>query len=312
MAYIIDGHNLIGALTGVLPGIELGQPDDEARLIDLLLSHRAQGAGEMIVFFDSSPLGWTAGASGPQRAAARPGMEIHYATPGSSADDAIVEYVRGRNEPGQYAVVTNDQELSARVRALGASVLPSTEFAAQMMRRSRTRRARTHTAEAPAPNPRDPAYADLYAEFLAAEKLRQESANATPVSITTWIERLYFGDPQLQVRAARWLGQSRDAAAAAPLHDALTHSDAAVRAEAALALGTLRRGESAGTLCDVLAGDGNSMVREAAAQALGSIGGARAVRALEAAAQGDAKGKVRKAAEASLAAIRARRAASRP
>lgn len=312
MAYIIDGHNLIGALTGLLPGIDLGQPDDEARLIDRLLSYRAQGAGEMIVFFDSSPLGWgPSGLSQQAPPAARSVMKIYYATPGRSADDEIVEYVRGRSEPGQYAVVTNDQELSARVRALGASVLPSTEFAAQITRRSRTRRRGADVAEAFAPNPRDPAYADLYAGFLAAEKLRQESAGAAPVSMATWIERLYFGDPQLQVRAARWLGQSRDAAAAAPLRDALTHSDAAVRAEAALALGTLHSRESARALCSVLVGDGNSMVREAAAQALGSIGGAPAVKALEAAAQGDAKGKVRKAAEASLAAIRARRTANR-
>ncbi len=51
MAYIIDGHNLIG----ILPNISLAQPDDEARLIDLLLSYRARGAREMIVFFDASP-----------------------------------------------------------------------------------------------------------------------------------------------------------------------------------------------------------------------------------------------------------------
>lgn len=310
MAFIIDGHNLIG----VLPDIRLGQPDDEARLVDRLLSYRAQGAGEMVVFFDSGPLAWSAGPAGlpPASSGSRPGMEVYYASPGTSADDEIVAYLRMQPEPGQYAVVTNDQELSARVRAVGASVLSSSEFSARMMRRRRTRRTPADVGETSAPNPKDPAFADLYAGFLAAEKLRQESAGAAPLSAETWIDRLYFGDPQLQVRAARWLGQSRSETAAPALRDALTHKEAAVRAEAALALGTLRSRQSVGALCGLLAGDGNAMVREAAAQALGIIGGAQAAGALEAAARDDAKTKVRKAALASLAAIRARRSASRP
>ena len=109
------------------------------------------------------------------------------------------------------------------------------------------------------------------------------------------------------MRAARWLGQSRAEPAAPALRDALTHKEAAVRAEAALALGALRSRQSVGALCGLLAGDGNAMVREAAAQALGIIGGAQAANALEAASQEDAKAKVRKAALAGLAAIRARR-----
>ena len=51
MPHIIDGHNLIGA--GLLPGIRLGDPDDELQLLEQLRAYRARGGPEMIVFFDS-------------------------------------------------------------------------------------------------------------------------------------------------------------------------------------------------------------------------------------------------------------------
>ena len=133
MAYIIDGHNLIG----VLPNISLAQPDDEARLIDLLLSYRARGAGEMVVFFDSSPLGPISRPVAPARSIpSKPGIDVHYAPHGKTADDAIVDFLRVSRQPGQYAVVTNDAGLIARVKSLGASILRANEFSAQMARQT--------------------------------------------------------------------------------------------------------------------------------------------------------------------------------
>jgi len=304
MAYIIDGHNLIG----ILPDISLSQPDDEARLVARLLSYRAQGAGDMIVFFDGNPLS-TAAEPGrrPSSMPSSPGMVVHYAPAGKSADDAIVDFLRTARQPGQYAVVTNDQGLMARVRSLGASILPASEFSSQMARRKPKRRTPESLATAPVPNPRDPAFADLYDEFLAAEKAREQIPRNALSDITVWIERLYSGDPQLQQLAARALGQSRDPAAVSPLCDALTHADAGIRAEAALALGILRDEAAAPNLADRLSNDNNSMVREAAAQALGIIGSSKSIPALETAASSDKKAKVRKAARAAIDAIRARR-----
>jgi predicted RNA-binding protein with PIN domain len=113
MAYIIDGHNLIG----VLPDISLSQPDDEARLVDRLLSYRAAVGRDIVVFFDGSRYGAPTGVA---RGAAHSssGIQIRYAAAGQSADDAIVDFLRGCRNPGQYAIVTNDHELMNRVRNL--------------------------------------------------------------------------------------------------------------------------------------------------------------------------------------------------
>lgn len=306
MAYIIDGHNLIG----VLPNISLAQPDDEARLIDQLLSYRARGAGEMIVFFDGNPLSAEVGSHKPKPIPNRPGLEVHYATRGKTADDTIVEFLRDSRQPGQYAVVTNDAELISRVRSLGASILRANEFSAQMARHAPSRKSPRQKAasagEALTPDPHAPGFADIYDEFLAAERARKQAPNRPQVDITTLIERLYTGDPQLQEQSARALGQSRDPRAIGPLRDALTSKDAALRAAAALALGTLRNQAPLNDLIALLKDDGNSMVREAAAQALGLIASTKASAALEQAAEVDAKSKVRKAARAALEAIRAR------
>jgi predicted RNA-binding protein with PIN domain len=308
MAYVIDGHNLIG----VLPNISLAQPDDEARLIDQLLSYRARGASEMVVFFDSSPLTATDSPHTSARSIlSRPGIQVHYATRGKTADDAIVEFLRASRQPGQYAVVTNDAALIARVKSLGASVLRANEFSLQMARHLTGQRgAKKDDApamgEAHAPDPHSPAFSDLYDEFLAAERASRQSGRPQ-ADIATLIDRLYTGDPQLQEQSAKALGQSRDPRAIGPLRDALTSKDAGLRAAAALALGALRNQAPLNDLVSLLNRDGNSMVREAAAQALGLIGSTKAVPALELAADEDGKSKVRKAARASLEAIRARK-----
>ena len=308
MAYIIDGHNLIG----VLPDISLDQPDDEARLLDQLQSYRARGAGPMIVFFDSNPL--SAANLAPSHARAipsRPGMEVRYATRGKTADDAIIDFLHDSRQPGQYAVVTNDAALISRVKGLGASVLRANEFSVQMARQARSLKSRRNsaasTAEAPAPDPRAPAFSDIYDEFLAAEHAHKMAPGRSHLDVPALIDRLYTGDPQLQQQSAMALGQSRDPRAIAPLRDALTAKDAGLRAAAALALGVLRDQAPVNDLIALLSNDGNSMVREAAAQALGQIGSPKAVPSLEAAARDDGKSKVRKAARASLEAIRARR-----
>lgn len=306
VSYVIDGHNLIG----VLPDIHLSQPDDEARLLDRLRAYRARTGGQsMIVFFDSSGLP----AHSPDLSS--PGIQVRFAAPGQTADDAIIDYLRDRSQPGQYAVVTNDQDLAQRARSGGASVLPASEFAAKLAAKQPPNNA--FAADEPAPDPRDPAFADLYAEFIESERRAARFPDGKGADPAVWIERLYDGDPQLAERAARWLGHFGGPHALEPLRDALTHENAGVRAAALLALGDLGEPAAVPALCGRLAGDSNSMVREAAAQSLGRLGDRGAEGALETAARADAKGKVRKAARAALEQVRARRggpgqAGSRP
>ena len=258
----------------------------------------------MIVFFDSSPVRIAGQALQSQFSdLSSPGIQVRFADPGQTADDAIVAYLRGRAQPGQYAVVTNDRGLSWRVRDAGASVLSGSEFAARLT----PIRRQTSTSAEPSHDPHDPAFADLYAGFIESEKSQARFRGEKQISLAVWVERLYEGDPQLAAQAARWLGISGGAAALEPLRDALTHDDAAVRAAALLALGNLGDPAVLSDLCDRLSKDGNSMVREAAAESLGRIGNRTVEAALEKAVDSDQKGKVRKAAREALAQIRARR-----
>src|SRR5512139_270369 len=103
MAFVIDGHNLIGAL----PDIQLGDPEDELSLLGRLKAYRARTGGDtLIVFFDSGDV------PGAFPDLSTPGVQVRFARPGQSADDAIVEFLQTRAQPGQYALVTNDHELT--------------------------------------------------------------------------------------------------------------------------------------------------------------------------------------------------------
>jgi hypothetical protein len=292
MALVIDGHNLIGAL----PDIQLGEPDDEVRLLARLRNYRSHSGQNMIVFFDSSDL------PGSTPDLSSPGVAVRFSGPGQSADDAIVAYVRSRAQPGQYAVVTNDADLAWRVRAAGASTLRVSDFIAKL---ERPPARRTVTPGETSPDPRDPAFADIYASFLTAERRHAQARKGAVASAQVWIERLYGDDVDAAQQAAAWLGVHGGRQALAPLRDALTHSDVRVRAAALLALGELGDASAVPDLCDRLAHDTGSLAREAAAQSLGRIGDRRGEAALMTAAQSDAKNKVRKAAQAALMQIRA-------
>lgn len=295
MSYIIDGHNLIGTL----PDLDLSQPDDEAQLLARLRGYRARAGGRsMIVFFDSGDL------PAQMHDPSSPGIQVRFSAPGQTADDAIMLYLRGRREPGQYAVVTNDTGLAWRAREAGASVLRASDFAAKLA--AVRRRPTAPEVEGPAHDPHDPAFADIYAAFVNIEKTKTRFKGATPTP-EGWIERLYEGDPPAAQQAAQWLGQFGGPDALGPLQDALTHTDAGVRAAALLALSALGDSSAVPAMIERLAHDGNSMVREAAAQALGRLAARAAAPALESAAKADPKSKVRKAAQHALAQIAARK-----
>lgn len=293
MALIIDGHNLIG----VMPDIQLNEPEDEARLVARLRAYRAHSGQDLVVFFDSGDL--------PAQVSnlSSPGVAVRFAALGQTADDAIVAFLRGRPQPGQYAVVTNDVELIWRVQSAGASALRASDFLTKLARPS------VRPSPAPtekSPDPRDPAFADIYMGFMAAEQTRRSTRTEDAAPFQVWVERLYGDDTELAQKAAQWLGHSRRQTALTPLRDALTHTDVRVRAAALLAFGDLADPGTLPDLCERLAHDAGGMAREAAAESLGRIGNRSVEAALEAAAKSDTKNKVRKAAQAALAQIRAR------
>lgn len=294
MTLLIDGHNLIG--TGLVPGVQLSDADDEWQLVQRLRSFAAVKRQSMTVVFDSG-LG-----PPPQWQLSGGRVTVRFAPPGVEADAVIVQLLRASPQPGKVTVVTNDQGLASQVRSAGSQVRSATQFAAQL---APAKIPLASPAE-PLPDPRDPGFADIYRGFVESERGRARFGGEIDLDAAIWIERLYGDDLTEASRAARWLGRYGGAAGLDALLDALSHRAGQVRAAALLALADLGDRRAIPAIAARLAQDESSMVREAAAQALGSLGGAAAIAALQAA-QADPKAKVRKAASASLAQVQARR-----
>jgi len=256
MTLLIDGHNLIG----VMPGIDLADPDDEWQLLQRLRPYAAAKRQPLTVVFDSG-IGPT-----PQWRLSDGGVTVRFAPPGVEADAIILQLLRASPQPGAVTVITN--------------------------------------AEA-RPDPRAPAFADIYHGFVEGEKDQARFGAEIDLDAEVWIERLYGDDLAEAARAARWLGRFGGPAGLDPLLDALSHRAGQVRAAALLALADLGDPRAVQPIALRLAQDDSSMAREAAAQALGRLGGAAAEHALQAA-LADPKAKVRRAAAASLAQMQAR------
>jgi predicted RNA-binding protein with PIN domain len=294
MTLLIDGHNLIG--TGLVPGVQLGDADDEWLLVQRLRSLAAGRRQAMTVVFDSG-LG-----PAPQWQLSGGGVTVRFAPPGREADALIVQLLRASAQPGKVTVVTNDQGLASQVRSAGGQVRSATQFAARLA----PPRVKPAAPAEPLPDPRDPGFADIYQGFVEVEKDQARFGAEIDLDASLWIERLYGDDLAEAARAARWLGRYGGADGLEPLLDALSHRAGQVRAAALLSLADLDEPRAVPAIAARLAGDPSSMVREAAAQALGRLGGASVEDALRAA-LADPKTKVRKAASASLAQVQARR-----
>ena len=296
MTWLIDGHNLIG----VLSGSELTDPDDEWQLVLRLRSFATAQRQAFTVVFDSG-----AGLT-PRWQLSDERLTVRFAPPGVEADALIVRLVDGAAQPGQVIVVTNDQGLAAKVRAVGGQVRSATQCAAQLTPPRSLLPAQPAAPEM-RPKPRAAGFADIYEGFIEAEKDQARFADDPRASAAGWIEALYSDDTADAARAARWLGRFGRETALEPLLDALSHRTAAVRAAALLALGELGDDSALPALARSLHEDSSGMAREAAAQALGRFNSKPAAAALQAALD-DPKTKVRKAASAGLERQRARSA----
>jgi predicted RNA-binding protein with PIN domain len=119
---LIDGHNLIGRL----PTLSLQDPDDEAKLVRMLVSYRAGTGRKITVVFD--PGGGYALAETRRQG----GIEVVFAPHGSNADTVIARRVRRSRDPRGLLVVTSDRGLAETVTRLGARVRPAQAFAAEL------------------------------------------------------------------------------------------------------------------------------------------------------------------------------------
>lgn len=122
VAYLIDGHNLIGA--GVFEDIRLADEDDEAKLVARLKVWRSRSRGKMTVIFDRGiPGGRDVKMGGA-------GVEVVFAADPAQADDLIRRRLRGR--PKGLTLVSNDEALLREAASYGVSTLRGAEFAERM------------------------------------------------------------------------------------------------------------------------------------------------------------------------------------
>ncbi len=121
MAYLIDGHNLIGQL----PDISLTDPNDEAKLVQKLNGFAARTGKRCVVVFDSGLPGGKSRLSTGQ-------VEVIFASARSSADDVMKERIRHVRDPGQWVVVSNDRVVLDAARARRMTTRTSAEFAPEL------------------------------------------------------------------------------------------------------------------------------------------------------------------------------------
>ena len=182
MTLLIDGHNLLG--TGLVPGVQLGDTDDEWLLVQRLRTYAAARRQAMTVVFDSGL------APAPRWQLSGGGVTVRFASPGVEADAVIVQLLRADPQPGQITVVTNDQGLASLVRAAGGQVRSATQFATQFA----PHKSRMPSLAEPPPDPRAPGFADIYQGFVAVEKDQVRFGAEIDLDAANWIERLYGDD----------------------------------------------------------------------------------------------------------------------
>lgn len=121
MAYLIDGHNLIGQL----PDLSLTDPNDEAKLVQKLIGFSARASKRVVVVFDSGLPGGKSRLSTGQ-------VEVIFASARSNADNVMKERIKHARDPGQWVVVSNDRAVLDAARVRRMTTLTSADFAQQL------------------------------------------------------------------------------------------------------------------------------------------------------------------------------------
>jgi hypothetical protein len=122
MPVLIDGHNLIGRI----PDIDLGDRDDEARLVSRLQGYAGRTRKRVTVVFDRGmPGGRSENLSGGR-------VSVVFAPTGRNADRVLIERIRHSRNPRGLIVVTSDREVIAAAEGRGARVIHSEAFVAEL------------------------------------------------------------------------------------------------------------------------------------------------------------------------------------
>jgi predicted RNA-binding protein with PIN domain len=159
MPYLIDGHNLIPLL-----GLQLSDPNDEAKLELMLQRYFARTGRQGTVYFDRQAPGGATGTSSRH-------LVVRFVAPPRTADDAIRAHLsRLRREARNWAVVSNDQAMRRAAERVGARWLSAAAFAEEV---------RSATRAGVAEKPEAPLSSDDLAEF---ERLFRDGTQGKPSS----------------------------------------------------------------------------------------------------------------------------------
>lgn len=118
MIYLIDGHNVIGQL----PDISLDDPNDEAILVQKLISFSARTKHRCVVVFDHGVPG------GTSRMSTRD-VQVVFSSQRSNADRVMIERIGKIPDPLQWIVVSSDNDVLGAARGRKMQTLRSDAFA---------------------------------------------------------------------------------------------------------------------------------------------------------------------------------------
>jgi hypothetical protein len=123
MPYLIDGHNLIPKI----PGMNLGDVDDETQLIEMLQEFCRRRRKQVEVYFDNAP-------AGQPRARKFGLVTARFARAGQSADSLIHAHLqRLERSARNWTVVSSDHQVQAAARAARAKFISSEVFARELL-----------------------------------------------------------------------------------------------------------------------------------------------------------------------------------
>lgn len=119
MHYWIDGYNLLFFLPKTP-----GSFEEKRRFLVSQIEKQVERLSLIVtIVFDASDPSQNHNTRTHLRS-----LEIVYTHPKKSADDSILEAVELSQTPSQICVVTSDKGLSSKAKALGAQILPLSEF----------------------------------------------------------------------------------------------------------------------------------------------------------------------------------------
>ena len=155
MPYLIDGHNLIGAL----PGIDIEDPNDEAKLVIKLRGFVARKKTKCTVIFDG---GLPGGAS---RMSSRSVTVIFASSAHSNADALLKRRIDKIRDVKGWTLVSSDRDVVSRARARRMPHMSAQEFARELQRPAAQSSADDQDEK---PNPSQ-ADADYYMRLFGAD-----------------------------------------------------------------------------------------------------------------------------------------------